>query len=122
MRVKRGVTAHKRHRKLIKQARGMGHARRTSPRKAREAIIKAQSYAYRDRRNRKRDFRRLWVTRINAAARVHGTTYGQLMAALKRSSIGLDRKILAQLAMEQPKAFEAIVKAAQKSKSPAKKS
>lgn len=120
MRVKRGVTARKRHKKLIKQTKGMGHARRSSPRKAREAVIRAQSFAYRDRRTRKRDFRRLWVTRINAAAREHGLTYGQFTAKLKQADIKLDRKILAELAVNHPEAFAEVIKAAQKRKPVAK--
>lgn len=121
MRVKRGVTARKRHKKLLKQAKGMGHARRTSSRKAREAIIRAQSYAYRDRRNRKRDFKRLWITRINAAAREHGLTYSQLAAKLRQADITLDRKMLAELAVNHPKAFEEVAKTAGKAKAATKK-
>lgn len=125
MRVKRGVTARKRHKKLIKQTRGMQHARRSSPRKAREAIIRAQSYAYRDRRGRKRDFRKLWITRINAAARAHGLTYSRLTSRLKQADIKLDRKVLAELAVNHPKVFEEVVKTAQTAKKsaarPAKK-
>lgn len=114
MRVKRGVTAHQKHKKLRRQVKGMGQVRRASPRMARQAIYKALSYAYRDRRTRKRDFRSLWITRINAAARLHGLSYSQLVQALGKANITLDRKVLAELAVNQPQAFEAVVKAAKK--------
>lgn len=116
MRVKRGVTAHKRHKKLLKQARGMGHARRSSSRMARQGVTKALTYAYRDRRNRKRDFRSLWVTRINAAARREGLSYAQLTHGLKLAKVEVDRKILAELAVNHPAAFKAIASIAQKAK------
>jgi large subunit ribosomal protein L20 len=118
MRVKRGVTARRRHKKLIKEVKGYQKVFRSSPRLARQAIIKAQSYAYRDRRNRKRDLRQLWITRINAAAREHDLTYGQLMASLKAAGIELDRKILAELAANHPAAFKAVVEAAKKTPKP----
>lgn len=111
VRIKRGVAARKRHKKLIKQTKGMSHMRRSSPRLARQAITRSLQYAYRDRRARKRDFRSLWITRINAAARAQGLSYSQLMAQLKRSNIQLDRKVLAELAVREPKVFDEIVKA-----------
>jgi large subunit ribosomal protein L20 len=112
MRVKRGVTARKKHKKILKLAKGMQHNRTRSFRLAKQAVIRALQYAYRDRRNKKRDLRSLWITRINAAARQNGTTYGQLIAGLKKSKIELDRKILAELAANEPKVFAAIVKEA----------
>jgi large subunit ribosomal protein L20 len=112
MRVKRGVTARAKHKKILKQAKGMQHNRTRSYRLAKQAVIRALQYAYRDRRNKKRDLRSLWITRINAAAREQGTTYGKLIAGLKAAHIELDRKILAELAVNEPKAFKAIVKSA----------
>ena len=110
MRVKRGVTATAKHKKIIKLAKGMQHYRTRSYRLAKQAVIKALQYSYRDRRNRKRDLRCLWITRINAAARELGTTYGKLIAGLKAANIQLDRKILSELAVSEPKAFAEIVK------------
>lgn len=111
MRVKRGVPARKKHKKIIKAAKGMQHNRTRSFRLAKQGVIRALQYAYRDRRNRKRDLRSLWITRINAAARENGTTYGKLISGLKASKIELDRKTLAELAVNEPKAFSAVVKA-----------
>lgn len=111
-RVKRGVTARKKHKKILKQARGMTHARRSSYRLAKQAVIRSGQYAYRDRRNRKRDFRRLWITRINAAARNEGLSYSQLTDLLNKAGIKLDRKILAELAVKFPEVFKAIAKQA----------
>ena len=111
MRVKRGVTTHKRHKKIIKLTKGYGKTRRASYRKAHEAVIKALAYQYRDRRNMKRDIRTLWVTRINAASRLNGTNYSSLIKGMKESNIKLDRKILAELAANQPEAFKEVVKA-----------
>ena len=110
MRVKRGVTTHRRHKKTLDAAKGMQHNRTRSFRLAKQAVIRALQYAYRDRRNKKRDFRSLWITRINAAARENGTTYGRLISGLKKAGIQLDRKVLAELAANEPKAFEAVVK------------
>lgn len=110
MRVKRGVTAHAKHKKILKLAKGMQHARTRSFRLAKQGVIRALQYAYRDRRNKKRDLRGLWITRINAAAREQGTTYGKLIAALKASNVELDRKVLAELAVNEPKAFAEVVK------------
>ncbi len=112
MRVKRGVTARKRHKKVLKLTKGYIKSRRSSYRKANEATIKALSYQYRDRRNKKRDFRSLWIARISAAAKLNGTSYSALMAGLKKSNITLNRKVLAELAVSQPKAFTEIIKTA----------
>jgi large subunit ribosomal protein L20 len=110
MRVKRGVPAHAKHKKVLKQAKGMQHNRTRSFRLAKQAVVRALQYAYRDRRNKKRDLRSLWITRINAAARENGTTYGRFIADLKAAGIELDRKVLADIAVNDPKAFTAIVK------------
>lgn len=110
MRVKRGVQARYKHKKMLKAAKGMQHNRTRSFRLAKQAVTRALVYAYRDRRNRKRDLRALWITRINAAARENGTTYGRFINDLKKSGIELDRKVLAELAVNEPKAFAAIVK------------
>ena len=112
MRVKRGVTARAKHKKILKAAKGMQHSRTSSYRLAKQAVIKALQYSYRDRRNKKRDLRALWITRINAAAREEGTTYGKLIAGLKAKNIELDRKVLAELAVSEPAAFAEVVKAA----------
>lgn len=114
MRVKRGVTARKRHNKIRKATKGMSHANRVSVRRGKQAVTKSLVYATRDRKNRKRTFRQLWNTRINAAARLNGTTYSKLIAGLKAANITLDRKILAELAVNEPKAFTDVVKAAKK--------
>ena len=114
MRVKRGVTSHAKHKKIRKAPKGFSHANRVSVRRGRQALTKSLQYATRDRKNRKRTFRELWNARINAAARLNGTTYSKLIAGLKASGITLDRKILAELAVNEPKAFTAVVKAAKK--------
>ena len=111
MRVKRGVTANAKHKKVLKLAKGMQHYRTSSYRLAKQAVIKALTYSYRDRRNKKRDLRSLWISRINAASRELGTTYSQLVSGLKKSNIELDRKILSDLAVSEPKIFAEIVKA-----------
>lgn len=116
MRVKRGVQTHKKHKKVRVQTKGMTHSSRASFRRGKQTITKSLQYAYRDRRNRKRTFRQLWNTRINAAARLNGTTYSKLIPALKANNIELDRKILAELAVNEPAAFKAVVEAAGKSK------
>ena len=107
-RVKRGVTARHRHKKIIKLAKGHRGPRRKLFRRANESVMHALRYAYRDRRDRKGQFRRLWIMRINAAARLHGLTYGQLINGLTKGSIAVDRKILADLAVRDPVAFEAV--------------
>lgn len=113
MRVKRGVAARAKHKKTLKAAKGMQHNRTRSYRLAKQAVTRALQYAYRDRRNKKRDLRGLWITRINAAARLQGTTYSKLMSGLKKANIELDRKVLADIAAKEPKAFEAIAKSVQ---------
>ncbi len=110
MRVKRGVPARAKHKKILKAAKGMQHYRTRSFRLAKQGVIKALVYAYRDRRTKKRNFRGLWITRINAAARENGTTYGRLIANLKAAGVDLDRKVLAEMAVSDPKAFTVIVK------------
>ena len=112
MRVKRGVTARAKHKKTFKAAKGMQHNRTRSFRLAKQGVIRSLQYAYRDRRNKKRDLRALWITRINAAARQEGTTYAKLIAGMKAKNIELDRKVLAEIAVKKPKAFSAIIKAA----------
>ena len=112
MRVKRGVAARAKHKKILKAAKGMQHNRTRSFRLAKQAVIRALQYSYRDRRNRRRDLRALWIQRINAAARLEGTTYGKLIAGLKAANVELDRKVLAELAVSEPKAFSTVVKTA----------
>jgi len=114
MRVKRGVTTHKKHQKIRHATKGMTRGNRSSIKRGKQAITKALQYAYRDRRNRKRTFRQLWNARINAAARENSTTYSRLIAGLKAANVNLDRKILAELAVNEPKAFTAVTKAAKK--------
>lgn len=111
-RVKRGVTANKRHKKVLKQAKGYYGARSRVYRVAKQAVIKAGQYAYRDRRQRKRQFRALWIARINAAARINGISYSRLIAGLKKASIEIDRKMLADLAVQEKAAFAAIAEKA----------
>ena len=113
MRVKRGVAARNKHKKILQAAKGMQHNRTRSYRLAKQAVIRSLQYAYRDRRNKIRDLRGLWITRINAAARENGTTYGKLIAGLKKAGVELDRKTLAELAATDSTAFAAIVKSAQ---------
>lgn len=108
-RVKRGVTAHRRHKKILKQAKGYYGARSRVFRVAKQAVIKAGQYAYRDRRQRKRQFRALWITRINAAARLHDLSYSRFVAGLKKAGIEIDRKVLADLAVHEKEAFGAVV-------------
>jgi large subunit ribosomal protein L20 len=116
MRVKRGVTSHKRHSKIRKATKGYTKSNRSSVKRGKQAVTKSLQYAYRDRRNKKRTFRQLWNARINAAARQHGTTYSLFISGLKRAQINLDRKVLAELAVNEPAAFEAVLKAAKVSK------
>lgn len=104
-RVKRGVAAHKKHKRLLADAEGRRGAKRKLVRPAREAAIHALSYAYRDRRARKQQFRALWISRINAASREAGVSYSRLMAALRTAGVQLDRKILADMAVRDPKVF-----------------
>jgi len=112
-RVKRGVTTHARHKKILDLARGYRGRGSTAFRIAIEKVEKGLQYAYRDRRNKKRDFRGLWIQRINAGAREHGLTYSQLMHGIKLSGLDLDRKVLSDLAIREPEAFAAIVSTAQ---------
>jgi large subunit ribosomal protein L20 len=111
MRVKRGTASHKRHQKIRRATKGMTKSNRSSVKRGKQAVTKSLQYAYRDRRNRKRTFRALWNARINAAARQHDTTYSRLINGMSKAGITLDRKVLSELAVSEPKAFEAIVKA-----------
>jgi large subunit ribosomal protein L20 len=113
MRIKRGVTKRRRHKKILKLASGFRAARGKLIRPARLAVEKSLTYAYRDRRQRKRQFHRLWIARINAAAREHGLSYSKFIAGLKRAKVEVDRKILAELAVSEPQAFSELVKLAQ---------
>jgi large subunit ribosomal protein L20 len=112
-RVKRGVTARARHKKVLKQAKGYYGARSRVYRVAKQAVIKAGQYAYRDRRQRKRQFRALWIVRINAAAREFGLSYSRFMDGLKKASVEIDRKVLADLAVRDKEAFAELAKIAQ---------
>ena len=111
MRVKRGVSTRAKHKKVLKDAKGMQHNRTRSFRLAKQGVIRSLQYAYRDRRNKKRNLRALWITRINAASRQEGVTYAKLIAGMKAKNIELDRKVLAEIAVKEPKAFSEIVKA-----------
>lgn len=114
-RVKGGTVTRRRHKKMVKQASGYYGTRSKLFRRANEARLKALWYSYRDRRNKKRDFRRLWIARINAAARLNGTTYSRLIHAMRLADIRINRKLLADLAVRDPKAFSSVVKAAKPS-------
>lgn len=114
MRVKRGVAAHKKHVKIRKATKGFSHPNRASVKRGRQALTKSLQFQTRDRKNKKRTFRQLWNARINAAARLNGTTYSQLINGLKKHEIVLDRKVLAELAVSEPAAFAEVVKAASK--------
>lgn len=116
MRVKRGVPARAKHKKILNAAKGMQHYRTRSYRLAKQGVIKSLRYSYRDRRNRKRDLRGTWITRINNASRELGVSYSQLMAGLKAKGVAIDRKILAELAVNQPAAFKAIVETVKEKK------
>ncbi|GHO44021.1 50S ribosomal protein L20 [Ktedonospora formicarum] len=111
-RVKRGVTAHKKHKKILQLAEGHRGTRKRLFRPAHESVMRSMAYMYRDRRNRKRDMRRLWITRINAGARMYGVSYSNLMHAIHVANIDVDRKILAEMAVNDQAAFGAIVKTA----------
>ena len=111
-RVKRGVTSHAKHKKVLEQAKGYYGRRKNTIRIAKQAVEKANQYAYRDRKNRKRNFRALWIQRINAAARGLGLTYGRLIDGLNRAGIEVDRKVLSDLAIHEPAAFAALVEQA----------
>ena len=112
-RVKRGVTAHARHKKIINMARGYRGRSKNTFRAAIERVEKGLQYAYRDRRARKRTFRRLWIQRINAGARQHGLTYSQFMNGLKKAGIEIDRKVLSDIAVREPESFKALVEQAE---------
>jgi len=114
MRVKTGIVRRRRHKKILKQAKGFYSGRRKHFRKAKEQVEHSLVYAYRDRKRRKRDFRRLWIIRINAGARLHGMSYSTFMHGLKLANIELDRKILADMAMSNPEAFAKVVESAKK--------
>lgn len=107
-RVKRGVTAHAKHKKVLKKAKGYYGARKNTIRIAKQAVEKAGQYAYRDRKVRKRNFRSLWIQRINAGARENGLTYGRLVDGLSKSGIEVDRKVLSDMAIREPEAFAAL--------------
>ncbi len=111
-RVKRSVHARKKRREVLKQAKGFRGEAHSNYKRAKEAVLKADQYAYRDRRNRKRDFRRLWIVRINAAARQNGLSYGTFMHGLKLAGIELDRKVLADIAVRDPETFRRFAEAA----------
>ena len=111
-RVKRGVIAKSRHKKVLKKAKGYYGARSKLFKTAKQAVIKAGQYAYRDRRQRKRQFRALWIARINAAARIHGLSYSRLINGMNRAEIDVDRKVLADIAVHDPAAFGAIAERA----------
>ena len=112
-RVKRGVTSHARHKKVLKQVKGQYGRRKNTIRVAKQALEKSMQYAYRDRRNKKRDFKSLWIQRINAGVRAEGLTYSKFINGLNKSGIKIDRKILAEIAYDNPEAFKTIVKKAQ---------
>ncbi len=112
-RVKRGVTAGRRHKKVLAKAKGYYNARRKVYRAAKQAVIKAGQYAYRDRRQKKREFRALWIARINAAARIYGMSYSKLINGLNKAGFEVDRKVLADIAVHDVEAFGAIAKQAQ---------
>jgi len=112
-RVKRGVVSHARHKKVLEMAKGFRGRRKNTIRVAKQAVDKSLQYAYRDRRTRKRNFRALWIQRINAATRLHGLTYGNFVHGLKLAEIDLDRKVLADLAVREADAFKALVEQAQ---------
>tara|TARA_B100001167_G_C16556140_1_gene205792 strand:- start:23 stop:379 length:357 start_codon:yes stop_codon:yes gene_type:complete len=112
-RVKRGVTSHAKHKKVLKAVKGQWGRRKNTIRIARQAMEKAMQYAYRDRRNKKREFKSLWIQRINAGVRAEGLTYSKFINGLNKSGIKLDRKVLAEIAYDNPEAFKTIVKKAQ---------
>ena len=112
-RVSRGVTTKAKHRKVLKRAKGYYGRRKNVFRVAVQAVERSMQYAYRDRRNRKRDFRGLWIQRINAGARLHGMTYSRFMNGLKKAAIEIDRKILAEIAVNQPETFKTLVEKVQ---------
>ena len=112
-RVKRGVTSHAKHKKVLKRAKGFYGRRKNTIRTAKAAVDKAAQYSYRDRKNRKRSFRALWIQRINAATREHGLTYGRFISGLGKAGVEVDRKMLAELAVSEPASFKALVEKAE---------
>lgn len=112
MRVKKSVASRKRRKRILKQAKGYWGRRKNNIRRAKETLLRALAYAYRDRRQKKRDFRRLWIVRINAAVRPFGLSYSKFIAALKKAEIDLDRKSLSELAIRDPEGFKAVVETA----------
>ena len=118
-RVKRSVSAKKKRRETLERAKGFRGEANSNYKRAKEALLKADAYAYRDRRNRKRDFRRLWITRINAAARLNGMTYGTFIHGMKLAGIELDRKVLADIAVRDPEMFRQFTEAAREATSAA---
>ena len=119
-RVKRSVNAKKKRRKMLERTKGFRGEANSNYKRAKEAALKADSYAYRDRRNRKRDFRRLWITRINAAARLNGSSYGEFMHGMKLAGIELDRKVLADIAVRDPETFAQFVEASREASTAAR--
>ena len=115
-RVKRGVTTHKRHANILARAKGFRNGRRTLVKRANEALLKAGQFAYRDRRNKKRDLRRAWIVRINAAVREHGMSYSTFMSATRKQGIDLNRKMLSEMALNDNSTLEALVKQVAKAK------
>src|SRR6186997_2029761 len=111
-RVKRGVTSHAKHKKILKRAKGFYGRRKNTIRAAKAAVDHSAQYAYRDRKNRKRNFRALWIQRINAAARLHGLTYGRFISGLGKAGVEVDRKVLADIAVHEPATFQSLVEAA----------
>ena len=112
MRIKRGVASRKRRKRVLKQAKGFWGRRKSNIRRAKETVIRAMAYAYRHRKLRKRDFRKLWIARINAAVRPYGLSYSAFMGHLKKAGIELDRKTLSEMAIREPESFKAVVDAA----------
>jgi large subunit ribosomal protein L20 len=108
-RVKRGVTSHAKHKKVLKRAKGFYGRRKNTIRTAKAAVDKSAQYAFRDRKNRKRSFRALWIQRINAAVREHGLTYGRFISGLGKAGVEIDRKVLAELAVSEPASFKTLV-------------
>lgn len=113
VRIKAGTTTRRRHKKVLKLAKGYWMSRHKQFKKAQEAVLHAGAYAYGGRKDKKRDFRQLWIIRLNATLRNHGTTYSKFIDALNKKKVGLDRKVLAQIAVEHPQVFEKIVKMVQ---------
>lgn len=113
-RVKRGQVKRRKHKKVLKEARGYYGSKSRSYKIAKEQLLKSMSYAYRDRKNNKRNFRRLWITRINAAARINGISYNEFISGLKKASVDINRKILSELAVNDPDAFQKLTEIAKK--------